>query len=100
MANKADLEKEIKSLKQTIRELKSQVKVGKEVAEGLNDVGYGVFLGEDRNFQIVKLLFDFEKKTAAVDEVVRTTKSVGDAAVRIRNLVVDEVIEVDKERNK
>lgn len=99
MATNKELTAENKALKQKIRDLTGLIKEGEVKADSFPSVGYGVLLNDD-GYNLIKLCFDFDKKRAIIDEVVRTDKNFKMFAVRARNKMVDEVVRVSKENNK
>ena len=90
---KGDLEKEIKSLKQIIRDLKSEVKVGEELSDELGDFALGVRINSENKYEIIQISFDKEKKCAIIGDIVKETKSTMEA-IRISQLALGKHITV------
>ncbi|HEY9885656.1 MAG TPA: hypothetical protein V6C96_00200 [Vampirovibrionales bacterium] len=95
---KAELEKENKELKATIRKLQKET-VNDVESKDLSEVAYGVTLvGEEKKLGLVKIYFDLSRKCAIIDEGSLITDSLGPIAAKARTKIVDEVIKRNKER--
>ena len=78
---KADLEKEIKKLKQEVRDLRGEVKETEVTLEGLTSEGFGVvFL--DKNYYLVNLKYNIETNRAAIIETEKISDNLT-AAVNV-----------------
>ena len=97
---KAELEKENRTLKSTIRELQKTAKVASEVLDGLDDVGYGIAVVDaegTKRLAMVKINFDLEKKCAIIDQESLISGRTPDVNLKLREAVWKEVVKRDKE---
>lgn len=97
MATKTELEKEVRSLKSEIRELRKSSKAATGNLESLPFSGVGIAKDNDGKYNLVKLKFNLENNSAAVEDVFKIVKGRSDAAIYSRNAIVDEVIKLSKE---
>ena len=99
MASKAEVEKELKELKQKFRELAQEKKSFAAEEKDLTNLGYGVILDEESNkFSLVALKFNVEKKSAIIGEVKEISKSAMEASTYAKRAVVDEIVKLNKGR--
>lgn len=95
MATKADLEKQIKTFKDEIRRLRSEAKTVESTIEGLTDDAYALNK-EGRDFHLVKILFDVEKKQAVIEKVTNIGPSLAMASFKIKEAVIDRLVKIKK----
>ena len=75
----AELEKEVKSLKQQIRDAKKEEKVVAGKTEEYPCLGYGAFLTDQNRFIIAELKFDPVSKGAVVSDLSASMRGASEA---------------------
>ena len=96
---KADLEKKIKVLTAEVRLLRSEKKSTTSEIEGLGNSAHGLVInGEDGHYNLVSIKFDATTNKAAIDKVVDLGKSLALASTKVKNAVIDSLIELNKRR--
>lgn len=98
MSTKAEVEKENKTLRAEIRELRKASKESSASLEGMPFTGIGVGLDSDGKFNLVHIKFDLESKSAAVAETLRVMDYAPETAGYAKTALVDEIIRLSKER--
>lgn len=97
MATKAELEKQIGTLKDEIRKLRGEAKSVESEVEGLNENAHGLIL-RDEEFKLVSLKFDESTGKAAIVGTEDLGKSLAMASTMVKRAVIDNLVELNKGR--
>jgi len=93
---KAQLEKEIKELKCIIRELRSEVKTEDAELSDMDSKAIGVFLDDDKIYNLAEISFSSTKKSAMITDVKKVSRNKMDTSSALRKAIIDELIKVSK----
>lgn len=97
---KAELEKEVKRLKSTIRELQKANKLTEEVSSDLSDIAYGITVVNDdgrKRLALVKISFDLEKNCAIIDKSSLFVDTLINVNTKMRQETHNNIIRRNKE---
>ena len=99
MATKAELEKQVKLLKDEVRKLRGEAKSVEAELTDLNSEAHGMIV-QDGLFKLATLKFNHETNKAAIEDirVIGTGKSLTEASSYAKRAIVDSLVEVNKER--
>lgn len=97
MATKKELEGQIKLLKDEVRKLRGEAKSVEADINGLDNDAHGIVIN-DGHFNLVTIKFDTETNKAAIEKVDDLGKSLMMAASKVKQAVIDRLVEVNKRR--
>lgn len=97
VATKAELEKQVKTLKEEVRKLRGEAKSVTSELEGLENGAHGLILREGE-FRLVSIKFDEKEGKAAIEKIKPLGNSLALASTRIKEAVIDDLIEINKGR--
>jgi hypothetical protein len=96
---KSDLEKKIKVLTAEVRLLRGEAKSTTAEIEGLGSKAHGLVINaEDGHYNLVSIRFDSITNKAAIDKIDDLGKSLALASTKVKNAVIDSLIEINKRR--
>ena len=95
---KADLEKKNKLLTDEVRLLRKEAKSTAAEIAGLDNSAHGIFVNGDGHYNLVSIKFDADTNKAAIDKVDDLGKNLALAATKVKNAVIDSLVEINKRR--